>query len=176
MTAKTVSDEVLGRIARKQADLFRRVREGTLDPESVSRGLQALIEGRVSPFRFDKLKDGWTLLEDYSSTIAEVSELELVSFLKEGESSVTGEEMRARAVTLRGNFSQRQAEYLLDYQDEIPVEWRSYYLVFPATLWRAADGGLGVPCLDWSGGRWCLSFSWLVRDWGSGARLLRSCK
>ena len=45
---RQVADEVLGKIARQQHDLFRRVREGTLNPESVSRGLQNLIEGRFT--------------------------------------------------------------------------------------------------------------------------------
>ncbi len=47
-----VADEVLGKIARQENDLFRRVRERTLNPESVSRGLQDLIEGRFSNFSY----------------------------------------------------------------------------------------------------------------------------
>jgi hypothetical protein len=43
-----VVDEVLGKIARQQHDLFRRVKEGTLDSVAVSRGLQDLIEGRFA--------------------------------------------------------------------------------------------------------------------------------
>ncbi len=46
MTDKSVADKVLGQIARKQNDLFRRVREGTLEPDLVLSGLQNLIEGR----------------------------------------------------------------------------------------------------------------------------------
>lgn len=44
-----VTDEVLGKIARQQHDLFRRVREGSLDAEFVSRGIQDIIEGKVAP-------------------------------------------------------------------------------------------------------------------------------
>jgi len=43
-----VADEVLGKVARQQHELFRRVKEGTLDPALVSRGLQDLIEGRFA--------------------------------------------------------------------------------------------------------------------------------
>lgn len=46
MTVRTVTDEELGQIARKQADLFRRVREGTLSPNTVNSQLQLLIERR----------------------------------------------------------------------------------------------------------------------------------
>lgn len=45
MTEK-VADARLGKIARQQHDLFRRVREGVLNPSLVSRQLQDIIEGR----------------------------------------------------------------------------------------------------------------------------------
>lgn len=45
MTSFLVTDEQLGRIAKKQADLFRRVREGSLNPETVLVALQPIIEG-----------------------------------------------------------------------------------------------------------------------------------
>jgi len=40
-----VADNVLGKIARQQNDLFRRVREGSLNPEVISVQLQKLIQG-----------------------------------------------------------------------------------------------------------------------------------
>ena len=43
MTTK-VADEVLGKVARMQNDLFRRVREGSLEPSMVVRKLQDIIE------------------------------------------------------------------------------------------------------------------------------------
>ena len=42
-----VADDTLGKIARQQNDLFRRVRDGALDPVVVSRGLQVLIENKA---------------------------------------------------------------------------------------------------------------------------------
>lgn len=53
-------DAMLGKIARQQNDLFRRVREG-LDSELVSRGLQQLIEGR-----FDGISVNTLLTVNYS--------------------------------------------------------------------------------------------------------------
>lgn len=44
MTNNIVSDEVLGKFARKQADWFERVRRGSLDPEAVSDAIQAMID------------------------------------------------------------------------------------------------------------------------------------
>lgn len=51
MTTKVADDATLGKIARQYHDLFRRVREGTLDPEKVSKGLQVLIETAASILR-----------------------------------------------------------------------------------------------------------------------------
>lgn len=44
MTSKDVSDEQLGRLARRQQDLFRRVREGSIPIDTALKGLQNLIE------------------------------------------------------------------------------------------------------------------------------------
>ncbi len=47
MTTKhVVADDQLGRLARKQHELTRRVLEGTLEPERVLQSLQGIIEGR----------------------------------------------------------------------------------------------------------------------------------
>ncbi len=48
-----VTDETLGKIARQQSDLFRRVREGSLDPTAVSRGLQDIIDGKFAPMTWN---------------------------------------------------------------------------------------------------------------------------
>lgn len=48
MTTKhVVNDEALGRIFRKQMEIYRRVFEGTLDPEGVCRNLQLVIEDAI---------------------------------------------------------------------------------------------------------------------------------
>lgn len=46
MPQKGASDEQLGQLAAKQAEYFRRVKEGTIDPEKAAFSMQALIEGR----------------------------------------------------------------------------------------------------------------------------------
>lgn len=127
----------------------------------------------VSSFRFNKVKDGWTLLGDTTAPTLPVSDLELVSFLKRGENRISEEEMRERAKEMRADLGQREAEHLLDHQDEIPVSWREFDLIFPGTLWRDSFGGLSVPYLGWFGDRWGLCLSWLDRDWDSVGRLVR---
>ena len=53
MTEKaSVADDTLGRLARKQADLFRRVHKGSLPADVVMRELQLIIEGRFSQGRY----------------------------------------------------------------------------------------------------------------------------
>lgn len=42
----TVSDEILGKLARQQSELFDRVRRGKLDPVATSMSLQRIIEGK----------------------------------------------------------------------------------------------------------------------------------
>lgn len=169
-----VTDEILGKIARQEHDLFRRVREGTLDPEKVSRGLQDLIEGKTDQavFQHDMTKEAWELVEDVEGT-QYPHQLELAPFLLKGESYIKGEELVERAKKMQANLGQRQAEYLLDHQDKIPEEWRQYYLVFPGTTWRGRGGFRSVPYLRWDGERWCLGFAWLGSVFDSGDRLLR---
>lgn len=186
---KVVVDETLGRIARAQNDLFRRVREGTLDPETVSRGLQALIEGRfdgisIPIFSRDMTKEGWTLIEgsDEPDPVAllalfSATEFEFVSTLKEGENSISGDEMRKRALQENANFGQRFGEWLLAHQDKIPVRPEGcYYIPLPRTVWRRRDGHLHVPYLGWFGEQWSPHFYWLEFDWASSGWFLRPRK
>lgn len=66
MTTRVVTDEQLGQLARKQHDLFRRVREGSIPVEAANRGLQALIEGRFDGVE-DKLPaDHYRVYVDYT--------------------------------------------------------------------------------------------------------------
>lgn len=156
-----VADETLGKIAREQYELFRRV------------------EGRFfsqNSFKRDMSKEGWTLLQDVSEPEISVAFLELVPFLREGEQSIIGEVMTERSKELGANLGQRHAEYLLEHQEEIPQEWRSFYISFPGTIWRDPHGYRDIPCLRWSDGGWDLLFRWLGDRWRSDGRLVRPRK
>ena len=177
--AKKVEGELYESITGQLFEIGRQLRQPNgypFDPENLQDALQNIVNGVFNnepAFRFNKRKDGWILVED-NPLQKSVSELEIVSFLKRGENSISGERIRQRAAEMGGNFGQREAEYLLNHQEEIPVSWRQYYLVFPGTVWRYSDGSLGVPYLDWGCGRWSLRFSFL--GWNSDGRLLRSRK
>jgi len=147
--------------------------------EEVSRLLRKDFDALMtsSAFSRDMRKEGWELVEDVSepATIV-IADLEVISFLREGEGSVSGDVMRKRAVELGVNFGQRHAEFLLEHQGEIPRNWRDYYLVSPGTVWRDSGGGFFMPFLRWLGRRWVLGFHWLGDDWSSNGRLLRPRK
>ena len=128
-------------------------------------------------FARDMTKKGWELVEDVSEPAKIViANMETVSFLIGSEPSISGKLMRQRAVDLGANLGQRQAEFLLEHQEEIPKEFQKFYLVFPGTVWRGARGLFFVPCLGWIGGRWILDFLWLEGGWGGSGRLLRPRK
>jgi hypothetical protein len=54
-TRRVVADAVLGQLARRQADLFRRVADGSLDSDDVLRRLQLMIEGVPDIFPVEKV-------------------------------------------------------------------------------------------------------------------------
>lgn len=134
--------------------------------------LEGCSEDSARSFKFDKTKDGWTKLEDVEPRISSVKGLELLSFLKRGESYVNGEAMKRRAEEQKANFGQLDAEWLFEHQDQIPKEFRKYYLAFPGTVWQDPYGDRRVAYLYWSDDQWCLNFSWLGNVWNSDYRLL----
>lgn len=108
----------------------------------------------------DLRKEECILLEHAPRRITSVSDLELVTFLKEGEILIGGEELVRRARTeLNANYSQEDAEWLLDHQDEIPEEFQNFYLLFTATVWKHY-GHRYIPYMDWfEWPGWSLAFT-----------------
>lgn len=154
MTRKSVADEQYGQLWRKLDEVARRVDEGTIPFDETLQALQGIVEGRFagvasSVLVRDMRKEGWTLLEHAPRRIASVADLELVPFLKSGENYIGGEELVLRArMELDANYGQEDAEWLLQHQGEISVEFRQFYLVLTATVWRDASGDRSVPCLS----------------------------
>ncbi len=148
--------------------------------ELLKKRLGLLVMGKLKLGQFpseiqaaDLIPEGWTVVEDVEPSKFNVSDLEFVSFLEGEEQSVTGEEMRKRAVTLQGNLGLCDGKRMIACQNEIPEDLRSKYIVLPGTVLRYSVGFLLVPCLLWFGDRWILGFRWLVCDWFSLGRLAR---
>ncbi len=99
-------------------------------------------------------KKGWNIVEDVGASEFKVKDLELVSFLKEGEEGVSGEKLRRRAVKLKANFGLEDAKYVLDHQAEIPVEFRGKYIMFPGTLFDC----LHIVSIKWEDNKWQFGF------------------
>lgn len=129
----------------------------------------------ISTFDRDMRKEGWKPEKDIEDKEGDFTP-ELVDIFKEGERSISGEELMKRAKEQGVCYGHRHTEAMLRKQQVIPKEWRKNYLVFPGTVWVGSGGGRGVPCLLWVGGRWCLHFSWLEHDFIRSARLVRSRK
>lgn len=156
------------------------LRDGNIDAVSRDnfRKLLGLVPNPRNPvasiFTNDKTKEGWTLFKNVSRRITSVRDLELVSFLKKGEYRVKGATVERRAAELNADLGQEDAEYLLEHQDEIPIEFQKYRLIFPGTVWERWDssGGNALPYIR-GGGWWGLGFGWPTDDFDSNARLLR---
>ena len=185
MAKQIVAGDLYEGITGQLFEIGRQLRQPNgypFDPIKLKRHLQNAIEGRFSSvstpiFVNDKTKDGWKLLENASRKISSIGDLELVTFLKKGENSINGKEIVRRArVELDANYGQEDAEWLLEHQNEIPVEFREYYIVFTGTIWQHAVGHRNVLYLHWSGRHWYLYFLWLDDGWYSDARLVRPRK
>lgn len=97
---------------------------------------------------------------------------ELVPFLKEGESWVSGDTMVARANKLGANLGEEDGTLILERQDEIPLEFRGKFcLIF--TAWRGPSYPQGVTYLDWGDVRWARFWVGLDSDWDESDRLVR---
>jgi len=128
----------------------------------------------LDTFQFDKVNDGWKLVEDVGPADDEF-QLQLDTFLRESESCVSGEVMLERAKAMGDLAGQFHAERILRQQAEIPEDWRPFYLIFPGTGWQDSDGNRQVPYLNWNGDRWYLNWNWLENDFNQNFRLVRLC-
>ena len=157
MTTKhVVANDVLGKIAKRWWEVFRRVMEGTLDPEVVADGLQRIAEG-VLPTEM---------------TIAGRT-YDILGFLKEEDGgSVVGSTMVERAKEMQANLGQEDGQYLLDHQEEIPEALRGK-VVFVFPDWPHPDDPARVACVYWGGDRWLQRWYWLGLDFRGRCRLLR---
>ena len=118
----------------------------------------------------DLIPEGWTVVEDVAPSVFDVSKMKPVSFLKEGESFIGGEEMRKRAIELKGNLGLADGQRMLDEPNKIPVELRNFSILLPGTVLRDLDGHLRVSYLSFLVGRWIPLFHGLVNDWDDNDR------
>lgn len=186
MTTNVVSDERLGILARRQYDLFRRVREGTLPVERVLVGLQSMIEGQ-----FDAIPQGlrrtidcdaspwcpnnWKVEEHKKGGKLEFdpSKVELyLSSGQRGEKTIEGHKLRKE---LEGKQVMNACvlDHLLANTNLIPENWkqdkqvRTNFIYFWGTVYRDSVHNLYVRFLYFNGGKWSWDCYWLDCQWGA---------
>ncbi|MBI3952685.1 MAG: hypothetical protein HY336_01885 [Candidatus Doudnabacteria bacterium] len=98
-------------------------------------------------------------------------------FLREGEESVKGDEMVARAKASGAYSGLQHALYFLDNQHLIPEEFRDKkYLIFADTEALNSNDRSDVACLAWGGLQWILYWRLLVDDFNRNDLLVRARK
>lgn len=177
MTTKSVvSDEQLGILARRQHDLFRRVREGTLPIGRVLDGLQCLIEGQqigshvidcdAAPF----VPNGWILVSHKKGGVLEFDPSKILLHQEPKQKNggtISGIVLQERLAD-KTCLNACVLDYLLAHTNAIPESWKEKdcYIYFFGTVYSNANGGLCVRCLYWGGGKWRWNDDNLVDDWG----------
>lgn len=184
MTTHVVTDEQLGIYARREHDLFRRIREGTLPVERVLDGLQSMIEGKfdAAPESSSRLidcdarpfvPDGWSSKKEDQLRGAVGGKLvwgktktKLFLAEKQKKGVVSGNDLRKELEgkpVLKANV----LDYLLAHPELIPEEWKGKMVFFWGTIYRVSDGCLCVRYLFCVGDRWDWDCRWLDDDWDS---------
>ena len=99
---------------------------------------------------------------------------ELETIIKEGDSSYIGEKELTRRIEGREDLAgQRHLEAMLRDQDAIPVEWRKYELVAPATVWSTEKEDHVMATLQFRDNKWQMFFYFCCNDFGGRFRLIR---
>lgn len=189
--ANVVGDEVLGKIARQQCDLFRRVREGSLSPEQVEsahRVLQDFADGKVpdlvglargtheilpvsrlidldaDPF----VPEGWEVVKHVPGGQFQFNPTKVKLWLSDQQKTgaIKGDDLLEQVVK-QNPFNANLLDWYLKPKNQklIPEEWKKLITFFWGTRYRGRGGYLCVRCLDWRGGRWRWGCLWIDFEW-----------
>jgi hypothetical protein len=149
--------------------------------KSVVNGLAKVVMGTIlrinrrkpfDPVSFPGLGEGWKIAEQDAQSLAitevDISKISLETTLKEGETSVGGEEKQKRlksAKHVRLDAAVFQAFW--ENQGMIPEEWKKAGLIFfDGTILLSSRGSRCVLSLYWLGSQWHWG-RWLVNDFDS---------
>ncbi len=180
MTTNVVTDEQLGILARRQNDLFRRVREGTLPVERVLGGLQSLIEGAfdaipAGPGRLidcdaaPYIPNGWSVESHTKGGQIEFDPSKITLYFSKRQKNgktIVGHDLRKE---LKGKpvLNACVLDHLLANTHLIPDSWKknekgeTLYHFFWDTVYRDSNGSLCVRSLYWRGDGWNWDYGWL---------------
>jgi len=100
-----------------------------------------------------------SVVEDVEPTVdLDISKIQFKSFLESGEDCVYGDDVRTRAVAMKGVLGLADVEKFLAEPDKIPVSLRDKYIVFSGTVLLDSVGARHVAYLFFREGRWVLGF------------------
>ncbi len=136
--------------------------------------------GRFNPAEF--IGQGWSIITEEtdtrSTTLTELdlTKVQQVTMLKDGETYVKGEE-KLKRLKKSGNIRLDADIFhtLWENQHLIPESWKekvggnTRYIFFDGTVLRLSDGSRYVLCLCWRGGAWGWDVRWLDRGWYDGS-------
>lgn len=97
---------------------------------------------------------------------------EILSFLKEGEDSVTGKTMVNRSKEMNASLGEEDCQHIIEHQSDIPVELRDG-VAFVFTDWRHLGAPEDVAYVDWRCDRWVRNWGLLDEGWKGLDRVLR---
>jgi len=129
--------------------------------------------GIVQAVPFDPksfLGSGWIIEEqdERSHALAEIdlSKVMLETCLKEGETSITGEEKQKR-LKASGHIRLDARFFLALWRNPklIPAAWKGKVICFDGTILRNPNGNRYVLCLNWNANRRNWNCNWLNNDW-----------
>ncbi len=173
MTTSVVTDEQLGQLARRQHDLFRRVREGTLPVARIIEGLQCLIEGRPLDTRIVDLDaapfipKGWKLESHKKGGQFAWDSAQVTLHLEAGQqggNAMKGTDLQ-KALEDKPVLNANALDFLLAHPELIPESWKDKYVFFWGTVYRFSDGCLCVRYLRWDGAGWGWRAYWFECGW-----------
>lgn len=133
---------------------------------------------RFNPVEF--IGEGWAIVSgepvSLSTALTEIdlTKVQFVTMLKDGESYINGEEKLKRLKS--SNYIRLDADIFLtlwENQHLIPESWKekvngnTCYIFFDGTVLRNPSGDRCVLCLGWSGGQWRRLCFWLGSDWSA---------
>ena len=174
MTEKTVTDDELGQLARRQNDLFRRVREGTLPVARVLGALQGIIEGNLGPLVINCdvnpfIPDGWSVESHKKGGTLIWDAMQVALYLSKKQKNggvIKGVDLR-KELEKKPVMNACVLDALYKHPELIPESWKGEYVFFWGTIYRFGVDSLCVRYLYWHGDRWNWDYYWLDDDWNS---------
>jgi hypothetical protein len=122
------------------------------------------------------------VVQDVAPSNFDVSSIRPLLFFKRRVESVSGKEMRKRAVEMGGNLGLADGKRMLAEQYKIPTKMRDYYIPLPATVLcginsdliasqRGQSNDVVIAYLSYEDDSWIMGLHGYDHDWPDNGRL-----